>query len=137
MMYANGKGVGAIARFSMTAGPLLLAGVVATLLLNLQNLHVSLLLPVYYDSGSMPILKGSLTNASFLGESILIMMLTPFLAKPETARKPVLLAIGLPSLLAIATAAMAAAMAVATFGVEIASSVYFPYSSMVRFNEPQ
>ncbi|AZN40800.1 GerAB/ArcD/ProY family transporter [Paenibacillus albus] len=118
-----------IGRFNEMAGPLLLISITITLILNVPNLHLSLLMPVYYDSGTQSILKGSLSNASFLGESILLMMLNPFLAKPQQALRPALLAILIPSILTV----MTAAMVVATFGNVIGGSVYFPYFSMVRF----
>ncbi|MBP1965710.1 endospore germination permease [Paenibacillus aceris] len=130
MVYINYAGsVEAIARFSELAGPLLLVGIVITFALNLTNLHTSLLLPVYADSGVMPILKGSLVNASFLGESMMIMMLTPFIANSQKLLTPTLLAIGIPSLIATITAAMV----VATFGTNIGATLVFPYFSMVRF----
>ncbi|RED56609.1 GerAB/ArcD/ProY family transporter [Cohnella lupini] len=130
MVYINFAGsVEAIARFSEIAGPMLLIGIVITFALNIPNLHPSLLLPVYADSGVMPILKGSFVNASFLGESMMLMMLTPFIAKPEKLLKPLLLAICIPSLLGI----IAAMMVISTFGSTIGSSMYFPYFGMVRF----
>lgn len=130
MIYINCAGsVEAIARFSEMAGPLLLVGIVITFALNLSNIHPNLLLPVFADSGVINILKGSLVNASFLGESMMIMMLTPFIANPQKLLKPTLLAIGIPSLIAIFTAVMV----ITTFGTNISSTLVFPYFSMVRF----
>ena len=130
MVYITVAGsVEAIARFSEMAGPLIIAGIVISFALNIPNLHTALLLPIYADSGVMPILKGSLVNASFLGESMMIMMLTPFIAKPEKLLKPILLSICIPSLLAI----VATIMVISTFGTNIGSSMYFPYFAMVRF----
>lgn len=130
MVYITFAGsVEAIARFSEMAGPLILTGIVITFALNIPNLHPLLLLPIYADSGVIPILKGSLVNASFLGESMMIMMLTPFIAKPEKLLKPILLSICVPSLLAI----VATIMVISTFGTNIGSSMYFPYFAMVRF----
>ncbi|MCM3629895.1 spore germination protein [Paenibacillus glycanilyticus] len=130
MVYINYAGsVEAIARFSEMAGPLLLAGILITFCLNLTNLHPSLLFPVFADSGVMPILKGSLVNASFLGESMMIMMLTPFISNSKKMLKPVLLAICVPSLIAVAIALMV----IATFGTNMGSALFFPYFSMVRF----
>ncbi|CAN7485688.1 endospore germination permease [Paenibacillus sp. LjRoot153] len=130
MVYITIAGsVEAIARFSELAGPLILAGILITFALNIPNLHTALLLPIYADSGVIPILKGALVNASFLGESMMIMMLTPFIAKPEKLLKPILLSICVPSLLAI----VATMMVISTFGTNIGSSMYFPYFAMVRF----
>ncbi|SFJ70610.1 spore germination protein KB [Paenibacillus sp. UNC496MF] len=130
MTYINYAGsVEAIARFSELAGPLLLAGILVTFSLNVTNLHVDLLLPVYADSGALSILKGSLVNASFLGESMMIMMLTPFIANSKKMLKPALLAICIPSLIAVVTSVMV----IMTFGTNIGSTLVFPYFSMVRF----
>ncbi|CAM3442833.1 endospore germination permease [Paenibacillus lupini] len=130
MVYINYAGnIEAIARFSEMAGPLLLVGIIITFALNITNLHPSLLLPVFADTGVIPILKGSMVNASFLGESMMLMMLTPFITNSKKLMKPTLLAIGTPSLIAVVTAVMV----VATFGTNIGSTLYFPYFSMVRF----
>ncbi|MBM7564772.1 GerAB/ArcD/ProY family transporter [Paenibacillus sacheonensis] len=130
MAYINYAGsVEAIARFSELAGPLLLIGIVITFGLNLSNLHPSLILPVYADSGAFSILKGSFVNASFLGESMMIMMLTPFIADSKQLLKPALLAICIPSAVAVVTSVMV----IMTFGTNIGSTLVFPYFSMVRF----
>jgi spore germination protein KB len=130
MVYINyAGGVETIARFSELAGPLLLIGIVITLALNVTNLHLSLALPVYADSGAMSILKGSFVNASFLGESMMIMMLTPFVTRSQKLMKPTLLAIAVPSLIAV----VISFMVIATFGSHIGSTLIFPYFSMVRF----
>ncbi|WP_261302242.1 GerAB/ArcD/ProY family transporter [Paenibacillus andongensis] len=130
MVYINYAGsIEGIARFSEMAGPLLLVGIVITFGLNLTNLHPALLLPIYADSGVIAILKGSLVNASFLGESMMIMMLVPFIANSEKMLKPTLLAICIPSLIAVLTAIFV----IMTFGTNIGSTLIFPYFSMVRF----
>ncbi|WP_308639910.1 GerAB/ArcD/ProY family transporter [Paenibacillus silvisoli] len=130
MVYINYAGsVEAIARFSEMAGPLLLTGILITFGLNLSNLHPSLLFPVYADSGVLSIMKGSFVNASFLGESMMIMMLTPFIANSQKMLKPTLLAICIPSIIAVITAIMV----IMTFGTNIGSTLIFPYFGMVRF----
>ncbi|MBA2937569.1 endospore germination permease [Paenibacillus sp. CGMCC 1.16610] len=130
MVYINYAGnIEAIARFSELAGPLLLIGILITFGLNVTNLHPELILPVFADSGAVPILKGSFVNASFLGESMMIMMLTPFIVNSQKMLKPALLAICVPSLVAVLTAIFV----VMTFGTNIGSTLIYPYFSMVRF----
>ncbi|MDF2714496.1 MAG: spore germination protein [Paenibacillus sp.] len=130
MVYINYKGrIEAIARFSEIVGPLLVLIIVITLLLNIPNLRLNLLLPVYADSGMVPIVKGSLTNASFLGESMMLMMITPFLIKPQHSLKPALLSIAVPSLLVILTTVSV----IATFGTQMGGQLIYPYFNMVRF----
>ncbi|GLX70605.1 GerAB/ArcD/ProY family transporter [Paenibacillus glycanilyticus] len=130
MVYINYAGsVEAIGRFSEMAGPLLLIGIAITFALNIPNLHPTLIFPVFADSGVMPIIKGSFVNASFLGESMMIMMLTPFIANTQKMLKPTLLAICIPSLIAVITSLMV----IGTFGTNIGSTMMFPYFSMVRF----
>lgn len=129
LVYINYVGnIEAIDRFSEMAGPLLLAGILITFGLNLTNLHPDLILPVFADSGVMPILKGSFVNASFLGESMMIMMLTPFIVNSKKMLKPALLAICVPSLIAVFTAVFV----IMTFGTNIGSTLIYPYFSMVR-----
>ncbi|MDQ0877607.1 spore germination protein KB [Paenibacillus sp. V4I3] len=130
MIYVNYKGgIEGIARFSEIAGPLIVLGIVFTLLLNTTNLKLKLLLPVYADTGLLPILKGSLHNASFLGESIMIMMITPFLLKPERSLKYALMAILFPSLLVT----VSTIMVITTFGTKMGGQLFYPYFTMVRF----
>ncbi|MDF2963284.1 MAG: spore germination protein [Paenibacillus sp.] len=130
MIYINHKGsIEAIARFSEIAGPLIILGIVLTLLLNATNLRLKLLLPIYADTGLMSVLKGSLTNASFLGESIMIMMMTPFLLKPERSLRPALLSILLPSILVT----VSTIMVITTFGIQMGGQFFYPYFTMVRF----
>ncbi|REE94356.1 spore germination protein KB [Paenibacillus taihuensis] len=130
MVYVNYAGsVEAIARISELMGPLLLIGIFITFGLNITNLHPALLFPVFADTGAMPIIRGSFVNASFLGESMMIMMLTPFIANSQKMLKPVLLAICIPSVIAV----IAAIMIIATFGTNVGSTLVFPYFSMVRF----
>jgi spore germination protein KB len=130
MVYINyAGGVEAIARFSELAGPLLLVGIVITFGLNVTNLRPTLLLPVYADSGAISILKGSVWNASFLGESMMIMMLVPFISNSQKMLKPTLLAIFIPSLIAVITAIFV----IMTFGTNIGSTLIYPYFTMVRF----
>ncbi|MZQ81297.1 endospore germination permease [Paenibacillus sp. 5J-6] len=130
MVYINYAGsIEAIARFSELAGPLLLVGILITFGLNVTNLQPDLILPVFADSGVIPILKGSFVNASFLGESMMIMMLTPFIANSKKMLKPALLAICIPSLIGVITAIFV----IMTFGTNIGSTLIYPYFSMVRF----
>ncbi|MDD9270484.1 endospore germination permease [Paenibacillus sp. GCM10023248] len=130
MAYINYAGnIEAIARFSEMAGPLLLIGIVITFALNITNLHLELLFPVYADSGAIPILKGSMVNASFLGESMMILMLAPFITNSHKMLKPTLLAICVPSMIGVITAIFV----IMTFGTNIGSTLIFPYFSMVRF----
>ncbi|WP_186445590.1 GerAB/ArcD/ProY family transporter [Paenibacillus cremeus] len=130
MVYINYAGsIEAIARFSEMAGPLLLVGIIITFGLNVPNLRPSLLLPIYADSGAIAILKGSFVNASFLGESMMIMMLVPFITNSQKMLKPTLLAICVPSLIAVFTAIFV----IMTFGTNVGSTLIFPYFSMVRF----
>ncbi|MDR6550206.1 endospore germination permease [Paenibacillus qinlingensis] len=130
MVYINYSGsIEAIARFSELAGPLLLVGILITFGLNVTNLHPALLLPIYADTGVIPILKGSMVNASFLGESMMIMMLAPFIANSQKMLKPTLLAICVPALIGVLTAIFV----IMTFGTNIGGTLIFPYFSMVRF----
>lgn len=130
MIYLVHKGgIQAVARFSEIIGPLILVGVITSLAMCIPNLKVELLMPIYSDHSLFQIFNGSLTLASFLGESMLIMMIYPHLKNKGRGRKEVVLAMLIPSVFVV----ISTMMVVATFGNFLGSEYLYPYFNMVRF----
>lgn len=116
-------GIESIARCSEIFGPLVFVAVAGTLFLSLFHAHVINLLPVYADSGSFAIIKAAAQPASFLGESIMLTMLTWLTREPRWTLAPALWGVGLAAFLV--TSAMG--LTLATFGPAITANFPFPY----------
>ncbi|MZQ83179.1 endospore germination permease [Paenibacillus sp. 5J-6] len=130
MIYiTHGGGITAIGRFSLIVGPLFYLIILLSFVLNLPNISLRYLMPVYADHGFVPIIKASFIHASFLSESILITMLIPFITKPKKTLKVALLAVGLPSIVVL----LATSLVIMTFGPHLSGKFINPYFNMVRY----
>lgn len=122
-------GITAIARFSQIVGPVFFLVLLITFLLNLTNIKLALIAPVYVDHGFATIAKASVIHGSFLSESVLIMMILPFLHKPQKAGGSALSAVAVSSLIVV----IATALVIMTFGPVLSGKFINPYFNMVRF----
>lgn len=130
IVYVTYKGgIEGIGRCSEMIGPAIVVVTLITLILSITNIHWKYILPVYADSGLMSILNGSLSPISFLGESIIIMMLTSFTQDPKKSVSFSILGVGLVSIfVAIITIEV-----IMVFGPGLASRMWYPYFQMVGF----
>jgi spore germination protein KB len=85
MVYATYGGLVSIGRCSQIIGPFILISFFLLLALAFKDFHWNKLLPIYANSGFLPIIKGSLPITSFLGESIMIVMIVPFMSNTKKA----------------------------------------------------
>lgn len=121
-------GIETVARCSEILGPIVILMVILTLVASVNNFHLDNLLPLFVDSGATAILKGSLPPASYLGHSVEYMMLASFLHKPEKGAPFAFSAVILASL----TVWIAMTLAVATLGVDLTPSLWYPFFEMSR-----
>lgn len=135
VVYAVYKGgIETIGRLSELWGPILLLILVFTIILTSHNLRVHALMPIYSDSGMLPIMRGALTPTSLLGEVSLIMMLisfTSFSGKTDKQRqlsKSILSAVFLSTTFLI----VGAVWVIMTFGAELAARIHYPFFEMVK-----
>lgn len=122
-------GIEAIGRVSELWGPILMIILALTFALTINNLNAPMLLPVYADTGPGPILQGALAPVSLLGESVLLMMLFPFVEHPgKGTRKAVLLGVALSSVMLL----FGVLWVIMTFGPAVSGRLQFPFFEMVK-----
>ncbi|MBY0120470.1 endospore germination permease [Bacillus sp. S/N-304-OC-R1] len=122
-------GIEGIGRCSEVFGALVLTMVIFLVFLTIPNLDFQKLLPIYSENGFLPILKGSLSPLSFLGESVLIMMLVAFMDEPRKSLSRAIWGIVLSGIF-VSTSIITTLM---IFGPQISSKLLFPAIDMVRF----
>lgn len=81
VLYPTVHGVGVIARICELTGPIILIGVIGPMFLAINQLDRDRLLPLYSDNGFLPLMKGALPTAAFLGDCIMLFMLIAFVAQ--------------------------------------------------------
>ncbi len=122
-------GLRSIGRCSEIIGPISVVGVVLILLLSFKDWDWLRLLPVYSNSGFLPIVKGSLTPASFLGESFMVVMLIAFMSKPQRAM--------ISSLFGVAAASVAVLamtlLVIMVFGPNVSAKFTYPVYSAATY----
>ncbi|WP_336779291.1 endospore germination permease [Paenibacillus illinoisensis] len=135
VVYAVYKGgIETIGRLSELWGPILLLILVFTIILTSHNLRIHALLPIYSDSGMLPIMRGALTPTSLLGEVSLVMMLISFTSfsnktdKQRQLSKSILSAVFLSTTFLI----LGAVWVIMTFGAELAARIHYPFFEMVK-----
>lgn len=122
-------GIEGIGRLSEVFGPLVLLMLLLLVFLTLPNLNFEKVMPVFYDNGFIPILRGSLAPLSFLGESVILMMLVAFMDDPKHAASRAIWAMILAGIFVTITTSNV----IMIFGSNISSKLLFPAIDMIRF----
>lgn len=122
-------GIEGIGRYSEVFGPIIVISVILLVLLSLKDFDVINLMPVFSDTGVVPIWKGSLVPLSFFGESVMMLMLVAFMNEPNKALISSLWGIGL----AAVTALTVAISVLLTFGPEISAKLRHPTVDLVSY----
>ncbi|GMK43228.1 spore germination protein YndE [Paenibacillus glycanilyticus] len=130
VVYATGSGgLRSIARSGEIIGPVTAAGCIFVFILSMKDWDWYRLLPIYANTGIKPILKGSLTPASFLAESFMVVMLVAFVKKPQQVMKTSMLGV-----VAAATAILSmTAIVLLVFGPNLPAKFIYPLCSVVSF----
>lgn len=121
-------GMNGIARFCEIAGPLTLATLIVSILLNAGNTDISNLFPVFADTGWRSILKASYPPASFFGESFLLLAIVSMVQHRSKALSRSMT--GLMTTVALVTASTV--MVLLVFGPNVSAKMRFPYFMLVR-----
>ncbi|NIK68674.1 MULTISPECIES: endospore germination permease [unclassified Paenibacillus] len=122
-------GLRSIARSSEIIGPVSAAGSVLIILFSMKDWDWLRLLPVYSNTGLLPILKGSLTPASFLAESFMVVMLVAFMKKPQQLLKCSMLGV-IAASIAILSMTLTIIM---VMGPNLPAKFIYPLCSVVSF----
>ncbi|MCM3626079.1 spore germination protein [Paenibacillus glycanilyticus] len=130
VVYVNySGGLRSIARSGEIIGPISAAGSVIIFFFSVKDWDWLRLLPVYSNSGMLPILEGGLTPASFLAESFMVVMLAAFMIKPQRLM--------VTSLLGVAVASMAvlgmSIIIIMVFGPDLPDKFIYPLYSIVSY----
>jgi len=91
-------GLIAISRCAEVIGPLLIFFCYAHLFLNFKYMEMKRILPVYADSGWLPILKGTFIACNYMIDPSIILMLFFFAENKRTATRAILLGSGVAML---------------------------------------
>ncbi|MZQ87029.1 endospore germination permease [Paenibacillus sp. 5J-6] len=128
VLYPTVHGVGVIARICELTGPIILIGIIGPLFLALNQLDKDRLLPIYIDTGLLPLMKGALPAAAFLGDCIMLLMLIAFVAqRKQIVRHAVggVLLSGVVTLISVV-------FSILMFGQNVAANYTYPMLMIVR-----
>ncbi|WP_165822480.1 GerAB/ArcD/ProY family transporter [Paenibacillus montanisoli] len=126
-MTLNG-GLSGIGRFCEIAGPITVAALIVSFLLNLFNIEWHYIKPFYADSGWRAIAEASYPPASFFGESFMLLVIVSYLDKPRKAMSASLLGVAASVIFVFASTVMV----LLVFGPNVAAKLRFPYFMLVR-----
>ncbi|MFD2611636.1 GerAB/ArcD/ProY family transporter [Paenibacillus gansuensis] len=130
MLYINYRGnLSTMGRFGEIACPLLLVVIAFTFIFNFNNIQPNFILPVFADTGIPSIVKGSVTYASFLGETYFIFMLMPFLVSKKKSTIDLFLIIVTTTI----TVTLAVTLVIMIYGPYYPANFLYPYFFAVRF----
>ncbi|SEN14805.1 endospore germination permease [Paenibacillus sp. OV219] len=122
-------GLTSIGRCSEIIGPISIIGSLLIILLSVKDWNLFNLLPVYANTGLLPIMKGSLFPASFIAESFMIVMLIAFLPKPERAMAASILGVTAASISIL----FITFIVILVFGPHLAGHFVYPIYSVVTY----
>jgi spore germination protein KB len=128
IVYMTYGGIETIGRCSEIFGPIILATLLIVAVLSVSNFEWKRILPIYADSGLYGILKGSLPVTSFFGESMMLLMLVPFVSKPGKVLKRAVSGVAVASVFVFAMTLGV----ILTFG-NLAAEMWYPFNRMIRF----
>lgn len=121
-------GIESIGRTSEVLGPITIALIMLVLLVSINNIRWTNLLPVYADSGMLAIGKGALAPASYLGHAVEFAMLVSFLNDPRKGAKSAIWAVTVASILTL----LSMLMVILTLGPNITSSTWYDFFEMTK-----
>ncbi|ULL14599.1 hypothetical protein DVH26_09135 [Paenibacillus sp. H1-7] len=122
-------GLRSISRCSEIIGPVSTAGCFFIIVFSVKDWDWLRLLPVYSNTGWLPIVKGSLAPASFLAESFMVVMLIAFMPKPERALTSTLWGIAAASVAFLAMTLIV----IMVFGPNLPAKFIYPLYSVVTY----
>lgn len=128
VLYPTVHGVGVIARICELTGPIILIGVIGPMFLAINQLDRDRLLPIYIDNGLLPLMKGALPTAAFLGDCIMLLMLMAFVVqRKQIVRHAVggVLLSGVVTLISVV-------FSILMFGHNVAANYTYPMLMIVR-----
>jgi spore germination protein KB len=124
--FAVYKGLEVIARVNEILLPIAIIILLFLATININNINLNYLLPVFYN-GYIPSLKGGLLIQTWLIETVILLLLTPYVKEKEKIRKYsniAIIVLGLSFMIGIFT--------ITIFGPELTSKLIYPALEFVR-----
>lgn len=129
MIYAIYAGkLQGIGRLSEILGPIIFLMVFVVLIANVGTVHYRNLLPVLKEQTFKEVFSGSLAPASYLGHSVSVIMLVPFLTDARRGMKYVIFGVLLSSIILF----WASVMILLTINPHLAAHMWYPFFEMTK-----
>jgi spore germination protein KB len=126
--YAVRGGLEVFTRANQIILPFILGLIIITNILIAPEIDLKKLLPVFSDSGAVPVLKGAVMPASWLGEIVIVAVLLPYLDRGQKAFKIAVTATLITGLILLITFVTD----IALFSPQLTVAALFPELSKVR-----
>ncbi|SFI40460.1 spore germination protein KB [Paenibacillus sp. UNC496MF] len=129
IVYAVDGGIQIVGRCSEVIGPIIVFNVILFRILSLKDLHADRLLPLMPAEGLMPVLAGISPAASFMCESVMIVMLIAFIGNKRKAVASGLWGVGLAALVLLNTVMDTIMM----LGSSVPAKLQYPVYSLSQY----
>lgn len=126
--YAVRNGLEVFTRVNQIILPVILATVIIMNILVTPEMNLNRLLPVFIENGAVPIIKGAVMPAAWMGEIVTMAVLIPYLNKAKEAYKIAAAA----TLITGSFLILAFVGGIATFGPEVNAGWLFPALNEAR-----
>lgn len=125
---SSSSGITGIGRFCELVGPIIIVTLLVSFILNVKNLNWHHILPVYYDSGWLNIIKGAIAPAFWFSGPFVLLVTVSFLQKPQKALAKSFIGVGL-TVIMVLTCTIIVLM---VFGPNLSAKFRFSYFMSVR-----
>jgi spore germination protein KB len=122
-------GITAVSRCAEVIGPIIIFVLFVQLFLNPQDMDFRRILPVYADSGWLPILKGTFYSVNYMADPSIILMLFFFAKNKRTASRAILWATSI----AMFWGVLGTLVLLFVTGPTIATELVVPIYSLTKF----
>ncbi|MBY0147915.1 endospore germination permease [Neobacillus niacini] len=122
------SGMTGIGRYCELVGPIIVLTLIVSFLLILRNIEYHHILPFYFDSGEVNILKGSFAPAFWFAGPFVLLVIISFIQNPRRVLAKSMLGVGIT----VFMVASATLMVLLVFGPNIAANLRFSYFMSVR-----
>ncbi|NOU75718.1 GerAB/ArcD/ProY family transporter [Paenibacillus sp. LMG 31458] len=135
ILYAVHGGIHIVGRCSEVIGPIVVFNLILFRIFSLKDLHLDRLLPLMPAAGWMPVLSGSSPAASFMSESVMIVMLIAFIGNKRKALSTGLWGVGIVAVVLLNTVIDTIMMLGSTVPAKLQYPVYTisQYISVMEF----
>ncbi|MBO7743153.1 endospore germination permease [Paenibacillus sp. MWE-103] len=123
-------GLKSLVRCSEVIGPIVYALVLLLLIVLVKDVNLHNLRPIYADTGAANIMRGSLGMMSYLCESVLLLLLPPFMSDSVKAKRRGFI---LGILIAWLFLSLFLLFVLMIFGPDLSSKMWYPAYGAVRF----